>query len=392
MKNISKWLPILTLTIVVLAGFFGLWRPYDSKLSEERIVAECKGMTKKFKSLCYTKHIEETLSRYGLSASLELLALAYNADPDFASVCHGNTHDLGKAAHKIFKRTGAIDLTTQVSYCGFGFFHGFMEEMLVEEGSLDGARAFCRYVGETLGRDQQYAEGACYHGIGHGVTDASDPRVWGDAAKMAEPGLSLCRKVATTDEWRLRCASGTFNAISLLYRDPKYKLDAHDEPYALCTRSEYSTSEKKACYAQMNTLVSYLAQGDLAKLFGYPAHITEKEYRNAAMESAATVVSSRRKKYSAEQLIRACRPMPAELSEYCIRGLVGGILEFGTPGSELSEAFAFCESPEMTAGERAECIGQIPRQGEGVYSREQQKMICESIPPDSRPESCRLML
>ncbi len=391
MKNISKWLPILTLTIVVLAGFFGLWCAYDSKLSEERIVAECKGMTKKFKSLCYTKHIDETLSRYGLSASLELLALAYNADPDFASVCHGNTHDLGKAAHKIFKRTGAIDLTTQVSYCGFGFFHGFMEEMLVEEGSLDGARAFCRYVGETLGRDQQYAEGACYHGIGHGVTDASDPRVWGDAAKMAEPGLSLCRKVATTDEWRLRCASGTFNAISLLYRDPKYKLDAHDEPYALCTRSEYSTSEKKACYAQMNTLVSYLAQGDLAKLFGYPARITEKEYRNNAVENVAAISSARRNKYSAEQLIHACRSLPAELSESCIRGFVGGKLEFGPPGSEHSETLTFCSAKEFTIHEKKVCMAQILRMGEGIFSRGTQRFICTTIPEYIRPAECSKM-
>src|SRR3989338_8528765 len=162
---------------IVLAG--GALYVHAEQLSAKRIIAECSAA--KNKPLCYTDHLDEVLKRRGLSPALSLLAAAYAADPEGGGFCHGNTHDLGKAAYEEFHRGGEVKLGANTYYCGYGFYHGFLEALVVETGSLDEAREFCTYAGKSVPKPEGYAEGACYHGIGHGVTDGSDPGLWGSA-------------------------------------------------------------------------------------------------------------------------------------------------------------------------------------------------------------------
>eukprot|EP00923_Selenidium_pygospionis_P025169 GHVN01044337.1.p4 GENE.GHVN01044337.1~~GHVN01044337.1.p4 ORF type:complete len:101 (+),score=5.81 GHVN01044337.1:571-873(+) len=97
--------------------------------------------------------------------------------------------------------------------CGYGFYHGFMETLLLTSGDVEEARAFCRYADEQLRGQASAASTACYHGTGHGAVDGGDTRAWGDVDAIMEPGFALCDQVAETE---FHCTSVTLGYLTLL--------------------------------------------------------------------------------------------------------------------------------------------------------------------------------
>jgi len=235
--------------------------------SSESVVRVCGEAENK--PLCYSTHIKDVLSAKGIPAAFDVLASAYEQDPGFAGTCHAVTHELGEAAYRAFHTTGKTELTSKASYCGYGFYHGFLDALLIDTNDLAEARSFCTYVGENVPHPPapEFAEGSCYHGIGHGITDGTDTALWGDAIAITKPGLILCEQVADGNRaWQLRCSSGVFNAIGNMYLDPKYKLDSGPDPYALCRDGGFSRADQESCYSQMNTQAAELAHGDLGAI------------------------------------------------------------------------------------------------------------------------------
>jgi hypothetical protein len=378
-----------TTGLIILALVSGAVLCFRSeRYSESRIISECSQARSNVKALCYTERVNNLLKNRGLKAALSLVAASYAKDPGVASFCHANMHDLGAAAYKQFASKGQIDLSSDASFCGFGLYHGFMEEMLVETGSLDQARSFCTYVGKELGGAQAYAEGSCYHGIGHGVTDGTDVPKRGSAAALAAPGLALCRTVSPEGEYATRCASGVFNSVALMYRDPIYKLDAHDDPYALCRTASYDASEKKACYDQMNTLVSYISDRDPHRALSYPAAIRDPYYRSIAIKTAMTMVFAPPSLRPSSEAPGICASLSGEDRDACVRGLVDGLIEFGSPGSESHKALSFCSAKEWSLEEGRICMDEIIVYAQGLYSKDRQVEICEQISAALVPPAC----
>ncbi len=336
------------------------------------------------KPLCYTTVIDSTLNQKGISATFDFIAAAYEADPAFASFCHSNTHEVGKAAYILFHATGKVDLSDKASYCGFGFYHGFMEEMLAETHNMDEARAFCAYAGTVVPNPPGYAEGACYHGIGHGVTDGYDPTLWGNAVALAAPGLALCKTVALTEVFRYRCASGVFNSVALMYRDPTYKLSAQDDPYKLCRTAGYNETEQSACYSQMDTLVSFVA-GDFGKAISYATSVTAK-YRDAAVLNVASIKAQRLRLGPPERLAEQAKAVCGSLAEperlACINGLVDGIMEHGPPQNQYKELVALCSADIGVITDP--CYNRLVQNIDTFYSGMLRETACAALPEEYR--------
>lgn len=378
---------VLALVIVLLgSAVYGVWRSPAVRIP--LAIHECAAVPANMKALCYTDKVDAVLRISGLRAALSLVAASYKADPAVASFCHGNMHELGAAAYKQFAARGAIDLTTDGSFCGFGFYHGFMEEMLLETGSLDQAKAFCTYVGKTLGGDQTYAEGSCYHGIGHGVTDGTDVYDRGNAAALAASGLALCKKITDSGELEMRCTSGVFNSIALMYRDPTYKLHVGSDPYALCRTPSYDINEKKACYDQMNTLVAYVSKKDMRKSIGYAMQISDPTYRAIALKGAMLMAYLAPTKNQRSDAPSLCDTLNGTDRSACVRGLLGSVVEFGAPGSEVDAGIAFCEQPGWSGDDARNCADELVIYSEGLFSPAAQKEICARLPADIRSEHC----
>ena len=90
--------------------------------------------------------------------------------------------------------------------------------------------------------------GPCLHGIGHGVTDASDPRFYGDPYAYAEESLNLCDVIGRTEYEIKICATGVFNALAGMYLSTAYGLEVNaDDVYEVC-RGYERESFREACY------------------------------------------------------------------------------------------------------------------------------------------------
>src|SRR3989344_1123656 len=346
------------------------------------------------KPLCYSTIIEEILRSEGIPAAFDALAAAYDTDPDFAGACHAVTHELGDAAYDEFEKTGETELSRKPPCCGYGFYHGFMDALYVETNDMEKARSFCAYVGENVPHppSAEFAEGSCYHGIGHGVTDGTNPRAWGSVMAIIKPGLALCSKVApANDEWHMRCASGVFNALGNMYADPKFKLTSDPDPYALCRTGPFLPVERKACYNKMNTEAAARGNNNLADIVGYTNAIQDSDYRSVALKEAVSfyvqVVKSQKKLLTLEDA-RVCE-LPADaLKNSCVGGLIGGIMEFGSPGQQYKEALEFCEADGFPSDLKRYCFSAVQANSKEYFTATVVRQICARVPQEYRNSVC----
>lgn len=378
---------MITISLLIIAGFIFI----QSNISSHINIALCKKETTK-QQTCFARILENTLAEKGLSKAFDVLALIYATDEIFAADCHGNTHELGKTAYQLFHKNKEIDLTPKASYCGFGFYHGFMEELLYQGGTMEEAREFCAYVDKTLSGISN-AKGSCYHGIGHGVVDGTDTRAWGNPEAIITPGLTLCEQVGEDERHKGRCASGVFNSLAILYERPdKYNLRVvADDPYRIC-ENQSPDYFKRACYDEMNTLVLRFAEFDFKKAVAYILKIPETTHAVSAADSLAGYAAKFRYKKKLEtayhNAIKACRLLPQDVFISCIRGFGGGLVEFGEPEREYEESLAFCQTNDLNSEEQKACLHRVLNLLAVMYPKDAVVAICERYVALSHGELC----
>lgn len=310
------------------------------------------------KQQCWEKLIEDTLEDKGLDNAFNLVDSLYKAEPQFASDCHNFTHRLGEKAYQLFSQKQNIKLSSKATYCGFGFYHAFMEKLLRSSGDLNQARAFCDLVGKSAGQNE-LSRLSCFHGIGHGLLeDIPNPYLVGDDQALIKTPLSICEDVGKTEEEKIRCASGVFNVIAIYYANPKSGLQAKEkDPYLIC-KSQTKTYFQKPCFDQMNTYVLFkLSQGDLSKAAKFAESIPDNDFANAAMHGLAGAYGqSNVGKVNYPQVVQICQNIQPRLTSICLEGFLMGLIEGGQPGQEHLEGQKFCESSNLNQGERDFCF------------------------------------
>lgn len=383
----------------------GVWKFHDHLASDftGEIVVLSKGgkvvePTCKSKTdtpaACYEEDVVRELKKDGLDAALDRMSYLYDTDPAFRDSCHAVSHVLGKNAYHLFEEGKQVNLSAKTSYCSYGFYHGFMEEMLQLSGSADEAREFCSSAAKAVSKESANAEGACFHGIGHGAADGSDPRAWGDPVALTDPGVALCDAVDPTEPHFYRCSSGVFNSLAIMYINNSYNLRMDDtaaDPFAVCKNwKEYRI--KNPCYQEMNSLVMKHSKGDLAAGIKIVEKIQDDpKYAALAMTSfAAFIPASFTVPFDAgfDKTIDACHAARADLVGPCLNGIPSGIMEFGTPGREYQQALKFCSSKKLSSSEREACFTVAFGGMRSYYPDEKVTSICKSaeVPEDRRAD------
>jgi plastocyanin len=372
----------------------------EAKKAMSYSMADCNGLENKTK--CWEDIIEETLDKKGLNSAFELLADLYGSYPKFASDCHSFAHKIGIAAYEKFAKSQDIELTSKTYYCGYGFYHGFMETLLQREGKADKAQEFCAYAGRKLSDQTSDAEGACYHGIGHGAVDGGDPGSWGDPQKMIAPGLNICEQVSKNKDHLYRCANGAFNAIEILSMDPKYSLKMIiEDPFWLCPLQP--NIYKDGCYTNMIPSLLRLTNYDFEK----SARIVEKipaTGDNEAIELVEHTVRGmvtlslfyeyigrnlKEPNYNANKGVAICRSLLPDLRLPCVEGLAGGHMKLGKPEQEYIQGLSFCGSEILKNDERDVCYKYVLVRLGIWYSSDKARNICQEVPEKYR-EFCAI--
>lgn len=378
--------PIMTnrLIIISLLIIFSATLYFGSEFFEKKKDSEsenfasylsvCKSSDNKIQ--CWEETMNDILGKKGLGVALDFAAALYDQEPEFARDCHSYMHTLGGEAYKEFSRSGNFMVTPKTSYCGYGFYHGFMEALIQDGQSPTEAVKFCSYVDKQLAGYTSKGSIACYHGIGHGAVDGSDPRAWGNAEEIIKPGLELCRKISEDEEIRYLCATGVFNSLAIALNFGNYGLKANmSDPYYSC-HDKSEPPFRRACYQEMNTHALHMSGNDFSKAAVFIGKIKEPKYAEFAVEQlAGAAVATNFDSY--DKLIKVCRSLSQK--NICFSGLVGGILEHGKPNSEYNEAINFCNTIELSKDEKNICFSYLISSVGMLYPPEQVKEVCAMI-------------
>ena len=250
--------------------------------------------------------------------------------------------------------------------------------MLYTAGNVHDAQNLCSYAEKIIGKD---AKGACYHGIGHGLTDGNDPRMWGNPRTMIDGALKICEQAGENDYYVNRCASGVFNSLGIFFNNPKYqkyKLETKkDDPYWIC-REQTKKYFAIPCFQEMDTLIFRLNDNNLEKSLPYAEKIIEDSYATAAVESLAnfSLWGEGFKKFNETTSIDICRKTQERLRVPCIRGLGIGLVEFGPPEKEYVSGLQFCQSKNLTLKEQRGCMDRVVPYIQILYTEKRFKKIC----------------
>jgi hypothetical protein len=272
---------------------------------------------------------------------------------------------------------GIVEVTPFADYCGFGFYHGFMEAMLHTTGDVSGAKEFCGRVKKTLSESSPSAVSACLHGIGHGVIDGSDRTTWGSPQKMIERGLMFCEDIGENYYDKKICGTGIFNSLAILYADKKHNLVVNtDNPYQICTEQDKDYFNE-ACHEDMNTLVWSISKGDFATAVTYVQNIETDPYVQTALRSLALIPGSAAKKDSFSSDATVCQSLSPSLQSSCIEGYAVGITESGSIETRYNLAFDFCDTDVLSAKNKNACYLHVTDFIQRVAPKEVYARSCE---------------
>lgn len=383
---------VLFAAVLIILLYFGFQMSQTS--NNETTKSQCNEEADRgLKVQCWEKALSNELTQNGLESAFALFKELHAADQDFAGECHGFTHLIGTEAYNLFKKHKDFSVPATVSYCNYGFYHGFMEALLTNGGSIEEARDFCAYIDGKLAVENPESPAQCYHGIGHGNAGVHDQRLWGSARAIIAQGLKICELVSDTQDRLYRCSSGVYNAISDFHMQGEFgfSMDMIDpeDPLKLC--AEQPAEHQEPCYGNMKSIVSVISGKDFKKVTAIVSKIPNPRNAEAAMWYLAGYNMQNKlylNDYSED--IAICRSVAANLYLPCIRGLATGFLWYATPEQEYKSALSFCALDDLSPEETNACFMEIVPRLSFYYSYAKVMEICETdLVPVAWKETCR---
>lgn len=357
----------------------------DDKLFS--IGKECKNINNlsyQERELCWYKQVKKEIQEKGIEGALGLISKLYSSEPLFGQGCHDMTHLIGDEAYREFKEGKTFKLGIETGYCGFGFYHGFIEAMLYTNGDYDEVRKFCESLTETLKGEikDDNAMYACYHGIGHSTFDIHDPGLWGSEARMVNPAIATCEKITLglPEQKTKQCVTGVFNALGIAYSNDQYNLKMKEsDPVWFCRG--FKPLYRGPCFIEVALSWIHKQGGGQGFDFAEAADFIGKT-GDAVGEAAAThALASEHTRLSignfdVKEAITNCRGVKQKLFDSCMEGMEEGFFLWGKPEEEYRLAILFCNSEMLDGGEKGKCFEKVLSELFNKYSDEKRKSIC----------------
>lgn len=337
------------------------------------------------KQQCWDEQLTTTLENHGLDAAFDLFVELYKTEPSVAKGCHGWGHILGSGAYQLFADKKDFVLRDEAAYCGYGFYHGFLEELLLATGDPRDAIDFCNYaIKHTDSRQAQSVFINCIHGIGHGSTAdaAEDPKNQGDVNAVLAVGKKYCTVITNHPEELQACWEGMFNElqqnINFSQNGFSYEL-INDDFFWICRREE--KKYKKACYFEFIGLIAQFTGRDFSKAAQMVLNdITDPSIGAYLMiKMAADFMQDDIVHSDYDKNVLDCRNLPTGLQSACFNGILLGFVAHGEPGQEYVKGLGFCNSEILTSEERAQCYSKLFGDFRSLYTSSKISDICGTI-------------
>ncbi len=347
------------------------------------------------KQQCWDEQLKQELETQGIDAAFKYFVELYNTEPEVPKNCHGWGHILGKAGYELYSKGEDPGLRPEASYCGYGFFHGFIAELIRQTGDITETKSFCRYVVEKLGTALPSIHDNCIHGVGHGATSMliEEPENYGQIEKVMNEGIDICEKLFSDSSDLENCYDGVFNESQQVLLQSQYGLNFEEfkklDLFLYCQRQP--DVYKKSCYFEFIGIAAAVFGDDVVTIMDYAL----KNIQNLDV-SGAKLVS----KISADHIqttivsndhsdsIVACDLVPEHLYESCFGGILNGFIQHGNPLNLHEKGYAFCGENGLTQMQQSNCREKYTEHLENVYTLEQMKKSCEYIQAIQKIPTC----
>ncbi len=355
---------------------------------------DCEPIPREEKQQCWDDLLAYTLKERGFSKAFSLFGELYRTEPEVPKGCHGWGHALGRAAYEIYREGGDVELRPEVSYCGYGFFHGFLEQLVGERGNAKDAYVFCKEVYESSGQKMGVYNN-CVHGIGHGgaADIIEDPAMWGKYQESINQGVVLCKSFTSDPKDLRNCFDGVYNELVVDMWNGAYGLSrgtllSPDDPLSFCHNQEEDV--KASCYFEYMGTFEYLFDGDFERAALYVANVISNEDHSviAISKLAADFMQEDIVNPSYDENVRVCRLLNDPLPFWCINGMEIGLRAHGEPGKEYEKTLAFCSSELLRPDEQHSCFRRSLAHFREIYDRKLFLEACKLAPAEHRSQLC----
>lgn len=339
---------------------------------------------------CWNTILTKTANEGGIEQAYEQLSAYYTANKEFASDCHSFTHTLGKIAYAQYDKTGKTVESEKTAYCGYGFYHGFMDTLILSGKDITEAKKYCDTTGKSLGRQVNASAFACYHGTGHGITDVHGSKFWADPQGIVTEPLQKCDAISASSVELYHCTTGVYNALEIMMGKKQYGLsDTTDNPFDFCqTQAE---KYQEACMVAMVNVGLRANNFSLASVAGYIDTIQNDYLAARAMHS---LLFERMRQIgataqSAEKDLPFCRAQADRLKLPCIEGIAWGMMFYGEPSNEYKQTLQFCSNQLLAGEEQLVCYKKTLGLLRAYYTNDKVATICAQA-PISYQQYCRI--
>lgn len=377
--------PNLTGTVVVLNATDTLIATNCSRLGTEDSKSSPSA-----RYLCWDNEITKVVKTQGVLAALDLLARLYDTIPDFSPTCHDLAHKIGKETYDLFAKNSKIEVNQKTSYCGYGFYHGFMDQLLISGDDLSKVGVFCELVKVQMQKisSSTFSDVNCFHGVGHGIAEKHDPNIFSFKQELIDPSLAICERVSSNNSQLTDCSDGVFSSVMNLFQ--KKSNGFHQENLINICLAQVDRY-KEACYRGAGSIQFNSYEHDFAKAASLLADIPEEKY---AFEYITQVSGARARseinQSEHDKDVTDCQNLEEKYRQHCLSGVITALVMFGPPEKEYLNGVSFCQSKVLDEGYRGPCYRQVASLARGLYTEDKFKFICgQSIEEKYRQTACR---
>ena len=335
------------------------------------VSTKCKNIeTMSTKLQCWEVLFTNILEKKHTAEAFQLISDLSTTDATFSSNCHDFAHRIGEVSALTYIQQKNISFPEKASYCGYGFYHGFMGYLLKNKIPVKNIALLCQQIKKT---QPLSVEDACYHGIGHGSFALSSSEIRNNPEKAIEKALQTCEEIEDTTLNVSRCASGIFMEVTS--GEYKVKLD-QTHPLNLC----YQQKERYQihCFTQMNGALLAITNNNYIKAARYIEEIPSDHYAIEAIETltANYILST---KDNLKSVVIKCKQLQDRIYISCIRGIALGTLLDGVPEAAFNKAVKYCLHDLDSEDTKNSCLEYTLQHGKYMYDKNQLDKFCDSL-------------
>lgn len=329
----------------------------------------------KIEPACLNRELDDIITAQGADKAMELLANAARSDDQFASSCHDFAHRIGQETYRVFSKGKDIAISPKITYCTYGFYHGFMEAAAQLNGDFKKIAGFCAIIDDKLRATGLDSSAECFHGIGHGAVEEHDVNKKTDVRLITDKALALCEQATQALDQKINCASGVFNGIANAYTSGQYGLSINQEsPAQICTSQPAYV--KPTCYAFMARVYLALAKGNLLEAITHAQKTAEQEFMDSIVSNAAVIYAGRYLKENLDPVVSSCHALNNSMwRDACIKGAVIGLAQFSLPEQEFQNGSRLCRLLSLSGAEKELCIRELFTELRKSYPREEYESL-----------------